>query len=171
MKIETDLKKIKKAAKRKEDENWEFRSFLKGYDIKIAEMDAIVHELFEQVSSKIDCTACGNCCREILPVLELEDIDRLSHGLGISPNKFKERFLVKNNKNYSEGYIFNKRPCPFFKENLCAHYELRPEACRSFPHLHKEEFVFRLIGVVQNYSVCPIVFNIYEQLKVKLWYS
>ncbi|GAI43306.1 unnamed protein product [marine sediment metagenome] len=30
MKVETDLNKIKKTAEKKEDENWEFRSFLIG---------------------------------------------------------------------------------------------------------------------------------------------
>jgi hypothetical protein len=33
------------------------------------------------------------------------------------------------------------------------------------------EFVFRLIGVVENYAVCPIVFNVHEHLKVELWYE
>jgi len=37
--------------------------------------------------------------------------------------------------------------------------------------LHKKEFVFRLWGVVDNCSICPIVFNVYEHLKDKLWYS
>ncbi len=170
MKIETDLKKIKETAEKKEDENWEFRSFLKGYDIEVEELDSIVHRLFEEVCRKIDCTACGNCCREISPVLDQEDIERLSRGLGISPANFKERFLVKDDRNYSEGFIFNQKPCPFLKGNLCSHYELRPEACRSFPHLDKEEFVFRLVGVVVNYGVCPIVFNVYEQLKAELWH-
>jgi len=35
MKVETDLKKIKGTAEKKGDENWEFRSFLKGYDIEV----------------------------------------------------------------------------------------------------------------------------------------
>ena len=170
MKVEIDLKRIKKAAEKKENENWEFRSFLKGYDIEVRELDSIVHGLFKEVSREIDCTACGNCCREILPVLERGDIARLSRGLGISPKNFKERFLVKDDKNYSEGFIFNKKPCPFLKGNLCCHYELRPKDCKSFPHLHKDEFVFRLIGVVENYDVCPIVFNVYEQLKAELWH-
>ena len=170
MKVETDLKKIKETAKKKEDENWEFRSFLKGYDIEVEELDSIVHRLFEGICREIDCTACGNCCREISPVLEQEDIERLYRGLGISPENFKERFLVKDDKDCPEGFIFNKKPCPFLKGNLCSHYELRPEDCRSFPHLHKDEFVFRLIGIVQNYDVCPIVFNVYEKLKAELWH-
>ena len=137
MKVVTDLKMIKDAARKKEDENWEFRSFLKGYDIEVEELDAIVHRLFEAVYKEIDCTACGNCCREISPVLEYEDIVRLSRGLGIHPENFKKRFLVKEDEEYSEGFIFNKKPCPFLEGNVCAYYEPRPEDCRSFPRLHK----------------------------------
>ena len=170
MKIETDLKKIKETAQEKEDENWEFRSFLKGYDIEVEELDSIVHRLFELVSMEIDCTTCGNCCKEVSPALDQEDIEILAHGLGTSIDQFRQQFLVENDKNFSEGLIFNKKPCPFLKGNLCSHYELRPEACRSFPHLHKEEFVSRLINVIQNYAVCPIVFNVYERLKKELWH-
>jgi hypothetical protein len=108
MKVETDLKKIKQTAMKNEDENWKFRSFLKGYDIEVEELDSIVHRLFEGVCREIDCKACGNCCKEISPVLEQEDIERISRGLGISPENFRERFLVKNDINYSEGFIFNK---------------------------------------------------------------
>ena len=170
MRVETDLKKIKEIGAKKRDENCEFRSFLKGYDLEVEELDAIVHRLLKEVVIEIDCTACGNCCREISPVLEQKHIERLFRGLGIRPENFKERFLVKDDKDYSEGWMFNKKPCPFLKGNLCSHYELRPEDCRSFPHLHKEEFVFRLISVVENYDICSIVFNVYERLKNELWH-
>ena len=61
--VKTDLKKIKEVVEKKEDENWEFRSFLKGYDIEVEELDSIVHGLFEEVCREIDCTTCGNCCK------------------------------------------------------------------------------------------------------------
>jgi len=44
MKIETDLEKITETAQRKEDKNWEFRSFLKGYDIDIEALDRHPYE-------------------------------------------------------------------------------------------------------------------------------
>ena len=110
MKVETDLKKIKETAEKKWDENWEFRSFLKGYDIEIKELDSIVHKLVERVSMEIDCTACGNCCKEVSPTLDQEDIERLSHGLGTTPEAFKRQFLVKNDEAFSEGLIFKKKP-------------------------------------------------------------
>ena len=65
---------------------------------------------------------------------------------------------------------FNQHPCPFLVENRCRVYEHHPETCRSYPHLHKEEFVFRLAQPVRNCSVCPITFNVYERLKAALWH-
>lgn len=35
--METNLKKIKRLARQREDENWEFRAFLKGYDMPVEE--------------------------------------------------------------------------------------------------------------------------------------
>jgi hypothetical protein len=45
MKLEINLNKIKKLSEKNDRENWNFRSFLKGYDATIEEIDAIVHEL------------------------------------------------------------------------------------------------------------------------------
>ena len=56
----------------------------------------------------------------------------------------------------------------FLNDNKCTQYDSRPVNCALYPHLHKKDFVFRLIGVVNNYSICPIVFNVYEALKNKL---
>ena len=163
--METDLKQISKIAKSKEKENWEFRSFLKGYDIELVELDAIVHEIYRKVESKIDCTKCGNCCKTVGPILIQKDIKKLSETMGMPTNKFISEYLEKDEE---DGLIFKKLPCPLLKGNLCTQYDSRPRDCRSFPHLNKEEFVFRLIQVIQNYSICPIVFNVYEQLKIKL---
>jgi hypothetical protein len=70
-----------------------------------------------------------------------------------------------------DAYCFRQKPCPFLRNNCCTVYDARPDDCRSFPHLHKDEFVFRLIQVVNNCSVCPIVYNVFERLKEELWHS
>lgn len=160
--METNLKEIKRIAKIKENENWEFRSFLKGFDIEIEELDSIVHKLYDHVSKEIDCTKCANCCKQIKVILSLKDISGLQKGTGLSKQQFETKF-IKKGKNGD--YSFKKTPCPFLKDNLCTQYDFRPYACRSFPHIHKEEFIFRLIDVVNNISICPIVFNVYEKLK------
>ncbi len=161
--METDLIKIKKIAQQIEDENWYFRTFLKGYDIE--NLDSVVRKLFEQVSKAIDCTACGNCCKEIKPILKKKDINKLSKGLNIPPDQFVTKYVDKDEDGNN---ILNQLPCPFLNDNKCTQYGSRPIDCASYPHLHKKDFVFRLIGVVNNYSICPIVFNVYEALKNKL---
>ncbi|MCD6223504.1 MAG: YkgJ family cysteine cluster protein [Deltaproteobacteria bacterium] len=40
-----------------------------------------------------------------------------------------------------EKFVFNKKPCPFLKDNLCSHYTYRPKDCISYPHLHKSGFI------------------------------
>ena len=59
----TDIVKIEKLSKQRENANWQFRSFLKSGKISSKKINAIVHRLNEQVSSQIDCTACANCCK------------------------------------------------------------------------------------------------------------
>jgi hypothetical protein len=164
--METNLKKIERTSKLKEDENWEFRAFLKGYDIPLEALDSIVHELFDYVSSEIDCTKCGNCCKKVRPLLKKNDIKKLSDNCGISIAEFKKQFLKKTDE---EDYTFRMLPCPFLEDNICSQYKYRPKDCRSYPHLHKKDFVFRLIGVINNYSICPIVFNVYELFKERIW--
>ena len=169
MKLQTDPKVVAKLAEDREDKNWRFRSFLKGVDLEIGELDAIVHRHFEDVSSQIDCCTCANCCREVLPVLDASDVARLASGLNLSEQEVMDRFLVPGEE--EKTFTFNKKPCPLLQGNRCTAYASRPEDCRSFPHLHKEEFVFRLIQAVENCSICPIVFNVFERLKDELWHE
>ena len=165
--METDLKKVEQLGQKRADENWEFRSFLKFIDMEVEELDSIVHGIYKEVSAQIDCTKCANCCKETKPVLDQKDIERFSKGIDIAADEFKSQY-IEIDEDSSEFY-FNKKPCPFLKDNLCSNYEFRPKDCKSYPHLDKKEFVFRLWDVVDNYSICPIVFNVYEILKEKLW--
>lgn len=160
--IETDLNKIKKIAKEKEDENWEFRAFLKNLDIERAELDAIVQKIADQITPKIDCTECANCCKGLSPILEKEDINTLSCHLDMSSDEFIDKYLELDE---DSDYTFTSTPCPFLENNLCTVYEHRLTTCRSYPHLYKSGFVFRLWGIIQNYEYCPIVFNVFNQLK------
>ena len=168
MKIEIDLEKIKSAGKQKDDENWKFRAYLKGLDIEEAELDKIVHQINDKVTSQIDCTECGNCCKVFNPTLDKDDVVKISSSLNMDVDEFKTAYLIESNEEI-DCYNFNTVLCPFLKDNKCTNYANRPKVCESYPHLQKEEFWTRLMGVVQNYSICPIVFNVYEQLKEELW--
>ena len=167
MELITDPKEVAKLAKQQEDANWRFRTFLKETDLELEEVDAIVHKHYEEVSARIDCRECGNCCRVSQPVLNEDDVTNLAIGLSVTREALTKHFLAKDEDG---GIVFNKLPCPLLKGNLCSVYEFRPDVCRSFPHLHKDEFIFRLMGIIHNCSVCPIVYNVYERLKDELWH-
>lgn len=161
----TDLEKIKNLGQKNEDENFEFRSILKTKDYN--KIDTIVHRLYKTISEKIDCTKCGNCCKEQCLTITKNEIKRLSEHLKISISEFEKQF-IKIDEDGDK--IFAHNPCKFLKNNQCDIYELRPETCKSYPHLHKKEFITRLFGVINNYSICPIVYNVYEVLKDELKY-
>ena len=165
--METDPEKIKKLAKEKEDENWRFRSFLKMIDKSPEEVDAVVQRLYQEISSKIDCATCRNCCKELIPALEEEDIKRLSRAMELTVDQFRDQYVLKDELG---DYTFRERPCPLFKDNKCMYFDDRPRLCKSFPHFITDGFVFRLMGVIRYCSVCPIVYNVYERLKGELWH-
>ncbi|MFZ2654546.1 MAG: YkgJ family cysteine cluster protein [Victivallales bacterium] len=164
--IQTDLTKIRYYGKKNETSNWEFRSFLKCLDMDEAELDSIVHEINKEVVDKIDCKSCANCCKEMSPIVLGDEILRISERLGVSKDEFIRKYLKQDEEDENE-FIINRKPCPFLTDNQCEIYDDRPEDCRSYPHLHEKGFRSRLFGIVQNYSICPIVFNVYEKLKDK----
>jgi Fe-S-cluster containining protein len=167
MKIITDLNQIKKIAAKKEDENWKYRAYLKGLSMPSEEIDAIVHRILADVIKKIDCTQCGNCCKKIRPTLDEEDIRIFASGLKMSVDDFRDQYLARE-EDAPSVIIFNDLPCPFLVDLRCVNYPNRPKECQSYPHLHKPEFTSRSISVLFNYEICPIVFNVFEQLKREL---
>ncbi len=161
-----DLKKIKQLGKKRESENFKFRSFLKGHDSE--KIDRIVHELNKYYSSKFDCTECGNCCIALQALINNHDLEKLTAGLEISDSELKKKYTEVD----EDGNLYFKhKPCRFLRDKKCEIYNFRPEDCKSYPHLDKENFIGRLFGVIDNYSICPIVFNVYEDLKIKLKFN
>ncbi len=118
-----------------------------------AEIDAIVHELYRRESATFDCMTCANCCKGISPLLDDEDIARLSVGLGMSADRVIADYLVRNDE-YG-GWSFNGAPCPLLENNRCSCYEHRPHDCASYPHLHKDRFVGRLSNTVRQLLCLP----------------
>jgi len=167
MNFETDIQRIQQLAKQREEANWAFRCFLKGSDLSIRSIDLTVHDLYREVSGKIDCTKCANCCKTARPVLKPADVRRLAKHLELSVKECRSRFLADDPER--EGSIFRNQPCRFLEDNFCTVYDHRPSDCRSYPHLHKKDFVFRMNQAFSNCSVCPIVFNVYEELKREFW--
>jgi Fe-S-cluster containining protein len=146
----------------------QFRAFLKNrLKMSNGELDGIVQETTDVVWAQVDCTACAHCCRTFEIVIDDRDIKRLAARLSVSLRSFLAQY-VSTEKDGTKR--FSSSPCPFLGEdNLCQVYEDRPQSCRDFPYLHTAGFRERSMTMMENVEACPIVFNVWQRLKRRLW--
>jgi Fe-S-cluster containining protein len=149
MKLELNLKNISETAMQKQQENNSFASYLKVQDSE--KIDAIMHKLDKEITPKIDCLDCGNCCNNMRPIANDEVLKQFVEPENIEEYKYLREFACKN-----------------LDGNACTVYENRPLECREFPYLHRDKFVTRTHELLQNYEICPIIFNVLERLKTEL---
>ena len=92
------------------------------------------------------------------------EITPVAKQLQLTDSTFREKYIEE-----SEGgqMIMNRIPCHFLSGTKCTVYENRFAECRDFPHLHKPNFTRRLFGTLMHYSICPIIYNVVEQLKIQ----
>ncbi len=166
MKLQINLTQIKKLAEEKEDENDRFRVFLKQQDPD--SIDALVHPLVAKITAAVDCTQCGNCCKSLMINVTAGEAVTLATHLGTSVDEIKHTYLEESEQGQ---LIINTIPCHFLSGTTCSIYEQRFNECREFPHLHKPHFTRRLFGTLTYYALCPIIFNVVEQLKDAVGYS
>lgn len=166
----TDLPLIKRYSDINEDEDYSFRSYLKSYHPG-SELDDIVHEITDDVWEQIDCTKCANCCTTMETPLNPEDKARLAKRFNISEEEFTQTYMAMYEDEFNTQRLMLKSlPCVFLdSNNRCTVYEDRPDTCREYPFLYKNDFASRLLGVIGNASCCPIVFNVWQRLKHLLW--
>lgn len=159
-----DLNEIKEIALAKENENDLFRQYLSNCGE--AAVDERVHALNEKITSQIDCTKCGNCCRSLMINVDKEDASRLSDHLQLSEAVFLEKYVEVSASGSLA--IMNTIPCHFLEDNKCQVYTARPKECREFPGLHQAGFVKRSFTYFMHYGRCPIIFHVIEELKKEL---
>jgi Fe-S-cluster containining protein len=141
-----------------------FKKFLRGVSSK--EVDERIHRLSEMVAAQIDCLACANCCKKLEPGLEPSEIEVLAKARQQEIETFKERYVAYD----GDALYLKTKPCMFLNECTCTIYEDRPAACAGYPHLNQPDMKFRRT-LWENYSICPIVFNVLEQLKEELGFT
>ena len=164
-----DLVQIRALAERKEDENSRFRQFLKNRcNLQPDEIDRRVFETTRRVWAGIDCTTCANCCREMKPTFSEEEVDRVACRLGIERQQLIESYLERAEADGDNPWQTRATPCPFLKDNLCSIYEDRPAECSGYPYLYQPDFVFRTMGMIERTFICPIVYEVMEELKKSL---
>jgi uncharacterized protein len=127
-------------------------------------LDRIVQDLHNEFFSNFSCLNCANCCKTIGPRLNEKDIDRIAKHLKMKPKAFIEQYV---NKDEDHDYVFRDHPCPFLlHDNQCMIYDSRPKACREYPHTDRSRFVQIINLSHKNCETCPVVYEIFEQLRV-----
>ena len=154
-------------------QNWEKKSKEKQKVYKRflenADKNKVLKQLpgfHEEAFEKIDCLKCANCCRNYSPRFKTPDIKRISKHLKIKPSEFTGKYLRIDEDN---DFVFKSMPCPFLAlDNYCSIYEVRPKACKNYPHTDRRKFVQLLDITLKNTAVCPGVYEIVNKMRVVL---
>ena len=133
---------------------------------KPKEVDKAFHETHEKIFSCTDCLKCANCCKTTGPLFTSKDVERISSHLRMTESEFENKFLKRDEEN---DLILQEVPCAFLDaDNYCSIYDVRPKACREYPHTDRinQQQIFKL--TLKNSLVCPAVLDILEEVKKKM---
>ncbi|MBP1839533.1 YkgJ family cysteine cluster protein [Formosa algae] len=158
------LNNLPKEAKDKHNENTTFFKKLKKKPPK--QLDYIMQELHEAEFNRTDCLECANCCKTTGPLFTDKDVERISKHFKMKPQRFIDQFLRVDEEN---DYVLQSVPCTFLgADNYCSIYDVRPKACREFPHTDRKKFQQISNLTLKNVAICPAAFNIVEAMKKRI---
>ena len=119
------------------------------------------NEAFE----KINCLTCANCCKTKGPAFTKKDINRIAKYMSITPPEFSDTYLEMNE---DDNYVLKTTPCLFLQEdNKCEIYEIRPQACASYPHTNTRKIKNLFPYFEAHVSTCPIIEEIIQSTSSK----
>ncbi|MEQ8217424.1 MAG: YkgJ family cysteine cluster protein [Arenibacter sp.] len=155
------IKQLPKLAQEKHNENKKFFGKLRKKPPK--DLDYIMQDLHEAEFRRTDCLNCANCCKTTGPLFTNADIERIAKHFRMKPQKFIDQFLRLDDEN---DYVLQSVPCTFLgADNYCSIYEVRPKACREFPHTNRKKFQQISNLTLKNVAICPAAYNIVEEMK------
>ncbi len=159
-----DLKAHKNLATLKQKEHKKFLDALKRKPPK--NLDYAVLETHEEVFENIDCLRCANCCKTTGPLFTEKDIERIAKHFRMSPAVFEQKYLRTDE---DQDKVLRQLPCPFLGEdNFCSIYDVRPKACREFPHTDRKK-IYQINNLtIKNTLICPAAFDFVEKLQQNL---
>ncbi|WP_286760433.1 YkgJ family cysteine cluster protein [Salegentibacter sp. UBA1130] len=162
--MEEILKNLPEKAKDKHKENKKFFAKLRKKPPK--DLDRQMQEMHEEEFSRTNCLDCANCCKTTGPLFTNKDIERISKHLKLKPQQFIEQYLRIDEDN---DYVLQQVPCTFLAaDNYCLIYDVRPKACREFPHTDRKDFHKISNLTIKNTAICPAAYNIVEEMKKRV---
>lgn len=158
------INNLPKLAKDKHKENKAFFTKLKKRPPK--QLDYVMQELHDTEFEKTDCLTCANCCKTTGPLFTDKDIDRISKQFRQKPQQFIDTYLRVDE---DDDYVLQQVPCTFLgADNYCSIYDIRPKACREFPHTNRKKFQQISDLTLKNVAMCPAAYNIVEDMKRRI---
>ncbi len=163
--MEAFLNELPELAKENYLENKKYFAKLKKRTPK--RLDLIMQDLHDKEFKKTDCLTCGNCCKTTSPIFTDKDVQRISKHLKMKEVHFISQFLDRDTDDF---HVLKTSPCTFLdlNDNSCFIYDVRPKACKEYPHTNRRKFIQITDLTLTNTAICPAVFNIVEALKMKL---
>lgn len=162
--MKTILNNLPKLAKDKHIENKKYFDKLKKKTPK--NLDYVMEELHVAEFKRTNCLTCANCCKTTGPLFTSADIERISKHFRQKPQQFIEQYLRMDE---DSDYVLQSVPCTFLEsDNKCLIYDVRPKACREFPHTDRKKFQQISDLTLKNVAICPAAYNIVEKMKEKL---
>lgn len=165
MRIE-ELANLPQKAAEKSQENKKFFTKLKKRPPK--NLDYLMKELHNEEFEQTDCLRCANCCKTTGPLFTNADIERIAKHFRMKPSEFIEEYLRVDEDG---DHVLQSVPCSFLgADNYCSIYEVRPKACREYPHTDRKKFHQISDLTLKNVAICPAAFNIVEAMKKRINY-
>ncbi|MCB0398152.1 MAG: YkgJ family cysteine cluster protein [Winogradskyella sp.] len=162
--MQNQINTLPKLAKDKHKENKTFFAKLRKKPPK--QLDYIMQELHEEEFRRTDCLKCANCCKTTGPLFTDKDIQRISKSFKMKEQQFIDAYLRVDEDN---DYVLQSVPCAFLDaENYCMIYDVRPKACREFPHTDRKKFQQISNLTLKNIAICPAAYNIVEEMKKQI---
>ena len=164
MSISPKIEQLPKLAKSKQKENKSFFGKLKKKPPK--QLDYLMQELHQAEFERTDCLNCANCCKTTGPLFTDKDIERISKFFKMKQQQFIDTYLRIDE---DRDFVLQSVPCAFLGEdNYCSIYEVRPKACKEFPHTDRKKFQQISSLTMKNVAICPAAFNIVEEMKRRI---
>ena len=158
------INNLPKLAKDKHNENKKF--FIKLKKKAPKNLDYIMQDLHVDEFERTDCLECANCCKTTGPLFTDKDVDRIAKHFRMKTQQFINEYLRVDEDN---DYVLQSVPCTFLaNDNYCSIYDVRPKACKEFPHTDRKKFQQISNLTLKNVGVCPAAFNIVEKMKIKI---
>lgn len=109
------------------------------------------------------CIRCGNCCRNRDQIVfTKQELKRVSNRRGISYKKLKQRLRAKP---LGDGTFSVNGVCPFYNDEACEVYDIRPLSCRNYPAIDIVQALRK--GKPEDIPDCPVVDRILLEMVVK----